>query len=283
MDGIILINKEKQYTSHDVVAKLKKILNEKKVGHTGTLDPNATGVLPILLGNATKISKYLIEHDKEYEVVLKLGEKTSTGDAEGEVIETKDIDINEISIEKIKNVLNEFVGIITQIPPMYSAIKIKGKKLYEYARQGKIVEIPKREIEIYNIEFNKLDKENKLIYFKVECSKGTYIRTLCEDIADKLETVGYMNELKRIKVGRFTINNSVKIDDNNLESYVMPIEEIFKSIEKIELKEYELEGFLNGVLLSYCLENGLYKIYNGNIFVGLGIIEDKKLKRDVIV
>lgn len=188
MDGIILINKEKNCTSHDVVYKVKKILKEK-VGHTGTLDPNATGVLPILIGKGTKLSKYLISHDKIYVVTLKFGEKRDTGDSEGIVIEEKIVSNEVLVKENILNVFNQFIGKQKQIPPMYSAIKVNGKKLYEYARKGKTVEIKPREIEIYSINLNKIDNENKEIVFEVSCSKGTYIRSLCEDIAKALNTV----------------------------------------------------------------------------------------------
>ena len=150
MDGIVLINKDKNFTSHDVVNMVKKIINSK-VGHTGTLDPNATGVLPLLLGNATKISKYLINHDKEYKVVLQLGEKTTTADPEGEILEKRDV-LDKIFVEDYaKNVLKQFIGKQKQIPPIYSAIKVKGKKLYDYARKGQKVELEPRNIEIYNI------------------------------------------------------------------------------------------------------------------------------------
>jgi tRNA pseudouridine55 synthase len=184
MNGIIIVNKPQGFTSQDVVSKIKKILNEKKAGHTGTLDPLATGVLPVLLGNYTKLSKYLIEHDKVYIARIKLGKKSSTGDSEGEIIEEKAVP--KLSVEEIKNTLNSFLGKQTQIPPMYSAIKINGKKLYEYARNGETVEVPAREIEIYSIKL--LSFENDEIEFEVASSKGTYIRTLCEDIAKSLGT-----------------------------------------------------------------------------------------------
>lgn len=185
MDGILIVNKPKNFTSQDVVSKVKKILNEKKAGHTGTLDPLATGVLPVLLGKSTKLSKYLIEHDKVYVAKIKLGQKTDTGDAEGIVIEEKNVP--EISVEKAKKILDSFLGKGQQIPPMYSAIKINGKKLYEYARNGENVEVPPRNIEIYSINLLKI-KDTEM-EFEVSCSKGTYIRTLCEDIAKALGTV----------------------------------------------------------------------------------------------
>lgn len=188
MNGILILNKQKGYTSHDLVNKVKRIC-EEKVGHTGTLDPMATGVLPLLIGEATKLSKYLIEHDKEYEVVLQLGIKTDTADSEGTVIERKQVPDEVLQKETIEAALQSFLGKQKQLPPMYSAIKINGKKLYEYARQGKQVEVPKREIEIYQITLQNMNKEEKTISFMVHCSKGTYIRSLCEDIAKKMQTV----------------------------------------------------------------------------------------------
>lgn len=289
MDGIIIINKPKQYTSHDIVAKVKKILNTRKVGHTGTLDPNATGVLPILLGQGTKLSKYLINHDKIYEVTLKLGEKRDTADSEGKVIEVKEIKPNMITTEKIEEVLKTFIGKQKQIPPIYSAIKVKGKKLYEYARNGQKVELQPRDIEIYNIEF--LDKTESNVHFKVECSKGTYIRSLCEDIAEKLGTVGYMEELKRTKVGIFEIQEAVSIQEleencNNeeyIKSKIITIEEMFKSKNSIILEEKELKQFLNGVNLTKKLQDGIYKVYNNqNTFIGLATVHKEKIKRDII-
>lgn len=202
MDGIIIINKPKQYTSNDIVNKVKRILNTK-VGHTGTLDPNATGVLPLLLGKGTKFSKYLINHDKKYIATLRLGVKTSTADVEGEVIDERAVDKKLFEGDKIEQILKTFVGKQIQTPPIYSAIKVNGKKLYEYARNNKQVEIPKRQIEIYSINLISMNDEEKQIVFDVECSKGTYIRSLCEDIAEKLGTVGYMEELERARARKF--------------------------------------------------------------------------------
>lgn len=284
MDGIIIINKEKEYTSHDVVAKVKKILNEKKVGHTGTLDPNATGVLPILLGKGTKLSKYLINHNKIYEATLKLGEKTDTADIEGKIIEEKDVKKENLSVENIARTLQEFIGKSKQVPPMYSAIKVNGKKLYEYARKGQTIEIKPREIEIYGIEL--LNINNNEITFRVHCSKGTYIRTLCENIAEKLETVGYMKELKRIEVGEFNIKNAITLKE--LESKkgktVISIEEFLKDKNTITLNIKKLNLFLNGVNLKVEQVDGVYRIYNEkNEFIGTGTIKNNILKRDIIV
>lgn len=283
MDGLLIVNKPKGYTSHDVVNVVRKQLNIKKVGHTGTLDPNATGVLPILIGKATKISKYLIEHNKTYIATVKLGEKTDTGDSEGQVVETKKIPEG-LKKEDINKVLQSFLGKQKQLPPMYSAIKVNGKKLYEYAREGKELEIKPRDIEIYKIEL--LEYKNSKIKFEVECSKGTYIRTLCEDIAEKIETVGYMEELQRTKVNNFQIENSILLDNitiENAEQNIIKIEEVFKDKNTIELDSKKLELFLDGVKLTYNLPQEIYRIYNNNQFIGIGVIENKLLKRDIVI
>lgn len=288
MDGILVINKSKGLTSNDIVKKVKRILNTK-VGHTGTLDPNATGVLPLLLGNATKISKYLINHDKEYEAVIKLGAKTTTADVEGEIIEEKEVNKEKLKKENIEEVLKSFIGKQQQIPPIYSAIKVNGKKLYEYARQGKEVEIKARNIEIYDLKLLKIDSKNDELTINVKCSKGTYIRSLCEDIAVKLETIGYMKELNRIQVGEFNIKDSVTIEEfkANIEnkdySNIIGIEKIFKEIPEITIKQREYEKYLNGVKIDTDNMDGIYRIYLDNKFSGLGIVENKKLKRDLVI
>ena len=284
MDGIIIINKPKNCTSHDIVRKAKKILNEK-VGHTGTLDPNATGVLPLLVGKGTGLSKYLIDHDKTYEAVLKLGEKTDTADIEGNVVEIKEIKRESLEKKNIEKIFKELIGKQQQIPPMYSAIKVNGKKLYEYARSGENIKIEPRTIEIYDLELINIDIEKKEITYKVHCSKGTYIRTLCEKIAEKLDTVGYMKELKRTQVGEFKIENSVTIEelDSKIEKNFITIEKYFCEKPNIELKESKLKLFLNGVQLNYNLEDGIYKIYCSKKFVGIGTVKNNLLKRDIIL
>lgn len=283
MDGVIIINKQKGFTSHDIVNVIRKKLDIKKVGHTGTLDPNATGVLPILVGKATKISKYLIEHDKTYIATIKLGEKTDTGDSEGQVIETKKVSEN-LEEKNINQVLNNFLGKQKQLPPMYSAIKINGKKLYEYAREGQEVKVEPRDIEIYKIKL--LEYKNNKIKFEVECSKGTYIRTLCEDVANKLGTLGYMEELQRTKVNNFDIKDAISLeylDKVTIKEKIISIEEIFKDKPNIDLNNGKLELFLNGVQLTHDLNNGLYRIYNNSKFIGLGIVKNKLLKRDIVI
>lgn len=297
MDGIIIINKEKGYTSHDAVYKIKKMFNTK-VGHTGTLDPNATGVLPLLLGEGTKVSKYLINHNKEYEAVLQLGKKTETADGEGIVIEEKEVLPQMLKKEFVEETLNSFIGVQNQVPPMYSAIKVNGRKLYDYARSGQTVEVKARRIEIYNIKLIKIDEKEKQIFFRVSCSKGTYIRTLCENIAEKLGTVGYMKELNRTKVGDFKIEDSIKVKEleenilkNNL-SKIITIEELFKEKEKVELTDNEIKKYLNGVQIPineiYSKTNNndneeICRVYYKNKFIGLGVIKNEKLKRDIVI
>lgn len=289
MDGIIVINKQKGCTSHDIVYKVKKILKEK-VGHTGTLDPNATGVLPLLIGEGTKLSKYLIEHDKIYKATIFLGKETTTLDVEGEVIKEKKVDFQKLTLENVNEVLNSFLGKQEQIPPIYSAIKVNGKKLYDYARNGQEVEIKPRTIEIYDIKLDSID-ENRITY-TVKCSKGTYIRTLCKDIAEKLDTVGYMEDLQRQEVGKFNIKDSITVEElekniNSKEFFdknFISIEKFFNEKEKLQLNEKGLNLFLNGVRLTRNIKEDLYRIYDiNNNFIGIGIVEKNLLKREIIL
>lgn len=290
MDGIILIDKPKGVTSHDIVYKVKKLLNEK-VGHTGTLDPNATGVLPLLVGRGTKLSKYLINHDKTYIVTLKLGEKTDTADSEGKVIEKKEVSKEVFSKEKLLQTFSNFTGKILQTPPIYSAIKVNGKKLYEYARKGQEVEIKPREIEIYKISLIEINQIANTIEFEVSCSKGTYIRSLCEDIAKELNTVGYMKELRRVQVGEFLIKDSITVEDlqknednkDFILSHFIDLQKYFAKFRIIELSQEEARKFLNGVKLSSNKENGIYRVQSENKLIGTGILENNKLKRDIII
>ena len=284
MDGIVIINKPKNCTSHDVVKKVKKIVNEK-VGHTGTLDPNATGVLPLLIGKGTQLSKYMIEHDKTYEAILMLGEKRDTADGEGKIIEKQEILPQMLEVKNVKKALSKLIGKQQQIPPMYSAIKVNGKKLYEYARCGENIEVQPRTIEIYNIELIDINTKEKQIKFIVSCSKGTYIRTLCEKIAENLGTIGYMKELKRIKVGKFSIEQAISIEQfkKEPEKNIITIEKFFENKKRIEISSKKLELFLNGVQLTYNLEDGIYKIYENQKFIGTGTIKEKLLKRDIIL
>ncbi|MCR5654512.1 MAG: tRNA pseudouridine(55) synthase TruB [Lachnospiraceae bacterium] len=227
--GVMIVNKEKDFTSHDVVAKLRGICKQKKIGHTGTLDPNATGVLPVCLGNATKLCDLLTDHDKAYEAVLLLGVKTDTQDMTGTVLEEKEVTCSE---DEIRKAIASFVGDSMQVPPMYSALKVNGQKLYELARKGIEVERKARSIHIDAIDILAIDGPR--ITIRVSCSKGTYIRTLCEDIGEALGCGGCMEELKRIRVGVFTIDKAKTLDEiealrdaGRLSEIVMKVDDIY--------------------------------------------------------
>ncbi len=249
MNGIINVYKEKGYTSHDVVAKLRGILRQKKIGHTGTLDPQAEGVLPVCLGNATRLCDLLTDKTKEYEAVLRLGVTTDTQDMTGEILTRTNVcegrDLNRDSVAgtestsgmilsevDIINVMSTFKGKILQIPPMYSALKVDGRKLVDLAREGIEVERKAREIEIYELEI--LDIHIPLVRFRVHCSKGTYIRTLCQDIGEKLGCGGAMESLIRTRVDRFAIREALTLDqieqirdEQRLDDIMYPVDEVF--------------------------------------------------------
>ena len=291
MDGILNVYKPKEWTSHDIVAKIKRITGEK-VGHTGTLDPLAQGVLPVLIGKGTLCSKYLVNHNKKYRVELKLGKRTDTLDAEGEVIEEKEVPeelLEKLNIENIRKNLKKFEGQIEQIPPMYSAIKVKGKKLYEYARKGQNVEIPTRKIMIYSIDLVDILKSENVIVFDVFCGKGTYIRTLCEDIAKSFGTIGFMQNLLRTQVGEFRLEDSISLlmkDEKDLEvigKNIISIEKIFSQYPKIKIEQQTLKHFLNGVRITQNVKDGVYRVYTEDKFLGIGVVKEKLLKRDIIL
>jgi tRNA pseudouridine55 synthase len=282
MDGILVVNKPLGKTSFDMVAQTRREFHTKKVGHIGTLDPMASGVLPILIGNCTKLSDYLMDHDKDYVAIIKLGQSTNTGDQEGEIVEEKDIDENIFEENKIEETLNSFLGESEQIPPMYSAIKINGKKLYELARTGQTVERKPRKICITSIKLVNIDKENNEIEFKVTCSKGTYIRTLCEDIAKKLGTIGYMSKLTRTRVGEF------KIED---EGKIISLEELLEKNPSRELNNEEYKKLSNGIMVDFGNKNNsvesnlkcFVKLYHNDQFIGVGKIEDNnKIQRFIL-
>ena len=210
INGILNVYKEKGFTSHDVVAKLRGILKQKKIGHTGTLDPDSEGVLPVCLGNATKLCDMLADKSKTYETVLQLGVETDTQDMSGTILEEKPV---ECTMEEIQRVVMEFVGEYAQIPPMYSAKKINGKKLYELAREGKVVERKPSMVQIHSIDILDVDMENARISMRVDCSKGTYIRTLCHDIGQKLGCKGAMQSLLRTRVSNFYLKDSLRLSE----------------------------------------------------------------------
>lgn len=244
----------------------------------------ATGVLPLLIGKGTLCSKYLINHDKIYKVQLTLGIKTDTADGEGKILEKREIPKEILQKEKIEKVLNSFLGKQKQIPPIYSAIKVNGKKLYEYARKGQTIEIASREIEIYKIELIKIIENKNKIEFQVHCSKGTYIRSLCEDIATKLNTIGFMSELERIQVGNFSIKQAIQIEQLQKDNIpYISIEELFKNKKPISVEEQRLHHFLNGVKMTTKTKDGIYRIYSNQKFIGIGVVQNELLKRDIIL
>ena len=226
MDGILSIRKEKGWTSFDVVAKLRGILHIKKIGHTGTLDPDAEGVLPVCIGSATKAVEQLMDHDKEYETVLLLGQKTDTGDVTGKVLEKKPVPEDE---EVIRSAARSFIGGYDQIPPMYSALKVNGKRLYEYAREGIEIEREPRFVSIPDIEI--LEIKLPRVRMRISCGRGTYIRALCEDIGEKAGTMGCMESLVRTRVGVFGIEDSHRLSEieeamkkGEVETLLVPVE-----------------------------------------------------------
>ena len=270
-NGILITNKPEGMSSFQMCSKVKREYGEKKVGHIGTLDPLASGVLPILIGKATKFSEFLVEHDKEYIAEIQLGMKTETGDREGKVIEEKPV--RKYTSEEIKNALDSFLGKTMQIPPMYSALKQNGKKLYELAREGKTVERKARPIIIDSIELISYDSSKNIINFKVNCSRGTYIRVLSEDIAEKLGTCGYMSHLIRTRVGNYYLEDENKFID---------MENIL-DLDKINIDESTLKKVLNGVRVNWKSEDKLVSIYVEGEFKGVGYIKNNILKRKIMV
>ena len=237
MDGIILVNKPSGMTSHDVVNKLRRILKTKKVGHCGTLDPDATGVLVVCVNKATKVLQFLTSESKEYVATLSLGTSTDTYDASGKIIET--IEFHALDNNEIVACFNNFIGSQEQKPPIYSAIKVNGKKLYEYARAGEQVEVPTRSVTVNHLEI--LQIENNLIKFKVGCSKGTYIRSLCYDLAKALGYPGHMKDLIRTKSGNFSLENCFTLEQiENGEYTTVSLEEALNSYQQLVVDDEKI-------------------------------------------
>ena len=293
INGIINIYKEKGYTSHDVVAKLRGILKQKKIGHTGTLDPDATGVLPVCLGSGTKLCDLLTDKDKTYEAVLKLGISTDTQDMTGSILKEQEVSL---SLKNIEEAVLSFTGEYRQIPPMYSAIKVNGKRLYELARDGIEIERKARTVTIHNITIEEI-KENE-VRMIVSCSKGTYIRTLCHDIGEKLGCGGCMKSLIRTKSGIFTIEDSLKLcevkellDTGEFDSHIIKVEDMFLEYSKVLVaKEYTKfiyngNKISSGMLMDYTSDNITKKVrvYDYlNQFIGLyEVTEDEKIYKPV--
>lgn len=277
-NGIINVYKEKGYTSHDVVAKLRGILKQKKIGHTGTLDPEAEGVLPVCVGKATKLCDLMTDKDKTYEACLRLGIQTDTQDMTGKVLKEAEVSVSE---EEVREAILSFIGDYDQIPPMYSALKVNGKKLYEYAREGIEVERKPRKVTIYSIKIKKIEVPR--VWFSVECSKGTYIRTLCNDIGEKLECLGCMETLVRTRASVFELENSLKLseierlrDENKIDTVLYPLDAMFQQITSVVVKEQFHKVLYNGnpLLLDFLEENDKknqqIRVYDkANHFIGI--------------
>lgn len=289
MIGIINIMKPKGFTSHDIVAILRKKIKIKRIGHTGTLDPMATGVLPICIGKSTRIAEYLLDLDKEYIGELTLGSQTDTQDSSGEIMfeSNKFVDENMI-FESV----NKYIGDIEQIPPMYSALKHKGKKLYELARQDITVERKSRPVTIHKLEVLNI-VDNRKITFKVKCSKGTYVRTLCNDIGLDLGTYGHMSKLERISTGQFKVEDSYELDYitsleiEEIRNLLIPMDKALPHIDKLIIEEENYSRLINGVKIDLTddkinnivfIEDKIYRVYCKEGFIGIGKIIDKESK-----
>jgi len=258
MNGIIIIDKEKGVTSRDVVNIASKKLNTKKIGHTGTLDPIATGVLVLCIGKATKISELITSYDKTYLATIKLGIETNTLDITGETIKEREAPL--LTEKKISEVLDSFLGVTEQEVPSYSAVKIKGKKLYEYARNNIEIELPKRKIEVYNIKL--IEYKNNLITFQVKVSKGTYIRSLIKDICLKLKTIGTMSDLRRLTQGDFLIEQAIKIEELDDKTKLISINEALKEIQFEEVFGEKEAAIKNGKIMEKDFSGDLIKYLN---------------------
>ncbi|MDP4092528.1 MAG: tRNA pseudouridine(55) synthase TruB [Bacillota bacterium] len=282
MDGIINILKPPGMTSFDVIAHLRRVLKTKKIGHTGTLDPDAAGVLPVCAGKATKAIEYMMEKDKLYRAEMVLGVSTDTQDSSGEITGKSEV---RNSISEISDTILGFRGKYLQTPPMYSALKFNGKKLYELAREGITIERQAREVNIYELKVLDISRAEATVkvVFDISCSKGTYIRTLCSDIGDRLGCGGHMSFLLRMKAGEFDISSSVTLEEveasvaqNNLDSKIVAVEEVFRNYNKIQLSHNETKKYINGVIFSLNREDiqeGEAAVFdNDNRFLGIGSV-----------
>ena len=273
MDGFLLLDKEKGISSNQLVQKVKKSLSLKKVGHLGTLDPMATGLMILAINRATKFSSYFLESDKSYDASIQLGSSTDTDDAMGNIISSSDIIPNEKDINKS---LASFIGQSMQTAPFFSALKHKGKPLYKYAREGEFISKPPREINIFSIK-NIICEHNKCSFI-VHCSKGTYIRSIARDLGDKLNSGGHLSALRRLSQGTFNIKNAMTIE--NIEpNKLITIEEAFSEFSEIQLDSNQTQFFMNGVKIEEMnLEDDTYKIYDSSKkFLGLGMVSNSVL------
>ncbi len=277
MTGIIVIDKPDGWTSHDVIARLRRLLGERRIGHAGTLDPMATGVLPVFVGRATRAVEFCESDDKEYVAGLRLGIVTDTQDTTGTVLSQHPVDVTAIDVEAA---LKSFVGPQKQTPPMYSAVKIGGKKLYELARRGIEAERPARDVIIHSLALLGCDGSDYSMH--VHCSKGTYVRTLCHDIGQALGCGGTMSALRRTRAGRFTLQNAVTLDDveqaaenGQAEALLSPVDSLFSDHPAVRLDEKQTARCRNGTAFPTTLNDGLYRVYDGyGGFLMLGRAED---------
>ena len=276
INGIINVYKEVGYTSRDAVSRLTGILRQRKIGHTGTLDPAAEGVLPMCVGKATKLCELLTDHKKQYIAVMKLGIATDTEDTTGEIVEKTDYPENwyeeNLTAENLTKITDKFIGTQFQTPPMYSAKSVNGRRLYELAREGKVIERKPCEITVYGIEIKNIDIINREITVIVDCSKGTYIRTLCKDIGEALGCKAAMKSLLRTRTGDFDLENSYKLDEiekivkeNRLDEIIIPIEKIFHNLRRIDVTGYA------GVLLD---TGGIVNMEEARLEPGFDNIKD---------
>jgi len=279
MDGFILINKEIGETSNNVVQKVKKVLKAKKVGHLGTLDPIAEGLLILAVNKATKFSSYFLESDKSYEVKVELGKSTDTDDSSGKIIFESNVELSE---KIIRESLFSFIGESEQIPPFFSALKYQGKPLYKYAREGRFIMKPARKILIK--EINDYKYSNKVCSFTVYCTKGTYIRSLARDLGERLKCGAHMIALKRIRQHNFKLSDAVSILEISKEK-IIPIEAAFNNFKKIIINSEDAKKFINGVKNIYNDNpDNLYKISNNEgIFLGIGQVKNKNLRHKQLV
>ena len=279
MDGFILINKEIGETSNNVVQKVKKVLKAKKVGHLGTLDPIAEGLLILAVNKATKFSSYFLESDKSYEVKVELGKSTDTDDSSGKIIFESNVELSE---KIIRESLFSFIGESEQIPPFFSALKYQGKPLYKYAREGQFINKPARKILIK--EINDYKYSNKVCSFTVYCTKGTYIRSLARDLGERLKCGAHMIALKRVRQHNFKLSDAVSILEISKEK-IIPIEAAFNNFKKIIINSEDAKKFINGVKNIYNDNpDNLYKISNNEgIFLGIGQVKNKNLRHKQLV
>lgn len=268
--GVLLLDKPQGMTSNDALQKVKRLFNAKKAGHTGALDPLATGMLPICFGEATKFSQYLLDSDKRYRVIAKLGERTDTSDADGQIISTRSVNITQSQIDEA---LTHFRGDILQVPTMFSALKYQGKPLYEYARQGIVIEREARPITIYENQFIQYDSTKHELTLEIHCSKGTYIRTIIDDLGELLGCGAHVIYLRRLQVSNYPIDNMITLDELQNEPMLMPVDSPLQDRPKVVLSESQGKDILLG--RTVIVENSvnvetLVRIYQGQQFIGAG-------------